>query len=327
MRSTLSTELAMEALTRYPIQASHVQLVGQSANMVFMVTDQQQRSYSLRLHTSKSEGLESCWTELPALRSEMVWLDALSGKAGLTVPTPVRNRRGEWVTVVDGLACTLLGWVEGEQKPFIPTAEDARLVGRMMGKLHQHASEWTPPGDFTRPVFDETRILQSLPKLNKLSEAGQLAGEHAALLQTAGQRAIAMMKELERTTDYWGLIHGDAIPSNLLFHSGECRPIDFGACGFGYYLFDLGWTFSYIHPSFRRRLLEAYAGEFVLPHCHVELLEGFFVAAQLETMNFWLGLPDNGEWLPAHLEKLAAREFTHYVNGDPFLFSGTPYWA
>jgi len=91
-------------------------------------------------------------------------------------------------------------------------------------------------------------------------------------------------------------------------------------------MFDLGWTFSYIHPSFRNKLLEEYSHVFGLPENHVELLEGFFVAAQLETMNFWIGLPDALEWLPSHIDKLAGREFKNYVSQEPLLFTGTPYW-
>ncbi|MFM9329976.1 phosphotransferase enzyme family protein [Paenibacillus mesotrionivorans] len=317
---------ARQFLSFYPVRVQTVELVGQSANTVFKVTDMEQKRYSLRLHHSKSEGLEGCWTDLPALRSEMMWLDALSAEAGLVVPIPVKNGDGEWVTVAEGLAGTLLEWVEGEQKPFIPHADDAGRIGRMLGLLHRYASGWMPPESFVRPAFVGERIGQALTKLEGLAEAGQVAAEDAVVLQAAGQRAVAMMDTLGRTPDHWGLIHGDAIPCNLLFAAGGCRLIDFGACGFGYYLFDLGWTCPYIHPSFRKQLLEEYAAEFWLPEGHVELLEGFFVAAQLETMNFWLGLPDHGEWLPGHLARLAAREFARYAAGEPFLYGGTPYW-
>lgn len=134
------------------------------------------------------------------------------------------------------------------------------------------------------------------------------------------------MNALQKTPTTWGIIHADLIPSNFVFYNQEVRPIDFGACGFGYYLHDLGWTFSYIHPALRNTLLEAYNGTVKLPDNHVELLEGFFVAAQLETMNFWLGLPDALEWLPNHIDKLASREFAPYVQQESFLFTCTPYW-
>lgn len=243
-------EIAKEALKHYPIQAISVDLVGQSANLVFRVVDVLQHSYSLRFHESKSETLESYWTDPEVINSEMVWLQALLEEADLVTPTPYKNSKGEFVTDVGGVKCTLIEWVEGEQKPFVPTADEAGFVGQMIGKLHKQASSWTIPEQFSRPAFDGSRILQALNKIKDLSESSELNKESAEILVVAGQRAINMMNTLEKTHSNWGIIHADLIPSNYIFYNQEARPIDFGACGFGYYLFDLGWTFSYIHPAF-----------------------------------------------------------------------------
>lgn len=217
-------------------------------------------------------------------------------------------------------------WVEGAQKPFIPTIEDARAVGEMIGKLHRQSSTWQTPGSFERPAFDGSRILQSLNMLKERANTGLLDAGDTELLLHAGERVINLMNSIERTTSNCGMIHADLIPNNLLFYEQEVRPIDFGACGFGYYLFDLGWTFSYIHPSFREQLLQSYSMHHPLPDNYIERLEGLFIAAQLETMNFWLGLPDSQEWLPEHIGKLASREIYAYVNNESFLFGGVPHW-
>lgn len=319
-------QAAQAALTHYPIQVDSIEFVGQHANSVFKVVDVHNNTYSLRFHESRSETLEELWTNHAAIHSEMLWLQTLSNESDLTVPIPYKNRYSEYVSTVNGVHCTLIGWVKGEQKPFIPTAEDAGHVGQMIGKLHKQASSWTTPEPFSRPSFDEYRIAQSLKKIKALTEAGKINKQSSNLLIAAGERAIDMMNTLERTNTSWGIIHADLIPSNILFDNHEARPIDFGACGFGYFLFDLGWAFSYIHPSFRYKLLEKYSNVFSLPDNHVELLEGFFVAAQLDTINFWIGLPDAFQWLPSHIDKLAAREFKSYADQEPFLFTGTPYW-
>jgi Ser/Thr protein kinase RdoA (MazF antagonist) len=319
-------KLPADIWRHYPLQVKSVEGIGQSASMVYKVTDVEENSYSLRLHSSKSEALDESWTDTEVIRSEMVWLEALSEETDMILPKPYRNNGGEYVTDVGGVSCTLLSWVEGEQKAFIPTAKDAGAVGAMIGKLHKQASCWTAPPAFSRPSFDGERIGQALGRIAALPEEGYLGQDQAELIASAGRRALLMMDGLARTPDYWGMIHADLIPSNYVFCGGEVRPIDFGACGFGYYLVDIGWAFSYIHPSHRQRLLESYAEHFALPPGHEELLEGFFVAAQLETVNFWLGLPDAMEWLPGHLSKLTEREFKQYAEGRPFLYTGTPYW-
>lgn len=318
--------IAMEALNNYSITCKSIDFIGQSANTIYKITDLENNCYSLRLHISKSDTLESIWTEQEVIHSEMVWLHSLALDTDLTLPSPFKNIHGEFITDVNSIKCTLVKWVEGEQKPFIATLDDAGYVGEMIGKLHRQSTDWKAPSLFKRPTFDSSRILQSLEKLKEQSDAGLLKVGDTELLQNAGQRVIKMMNSIEKTSSNWGMIHADLIPSNFVFHGNEARPIDFGACGFGFYLVDLGWTFSYIHPSFRDQLLKSYSKYFSLPENYIELLEGFFIAGQLETMNFWLGLPDSNEWLPAHIGKLAIREIASYVNNDPFLFNGIPYW-
>ncbi|WP_019913600.1 phosphotransferase enzyme family protein [Paenibacillus sp. HW567] len=318
--------IAKEALNNYSISCKSIDFIGQSANTIYKITDLESNCYSLRLHISKSETLESVWTEQEVIRSEMVWLHSLTLDTDLTLPSPIKNIHGEFITDVNSTQCTLVKWVEGEQKPFITTLDDAEYIGEMIGKLHKQSSNWKIPSLFERPTFDGSRILQSLGKLKEQANAGLLNADDTELLQNAGQRVIKMMNSIEITSSNWGMIHADLIPSNFVFHGKEARPIDFGACGFGFYLFDLGWTFSYIHPSFRDQLLKSYSQYHSLPDHYIELLEGFFIAGQLETMNFWLGLPDSQEWLPGHIGKLASREFNSYVNNESFLFNGIPYW-
>lgn len=317
---------AMEALDHYFISCKSVDFIAQSGNTIYKVTGLDNNSYSLRLHISKGDALEQIWSKREVLQSEMVWLEALTLDTDVTLPSPCENIRGEFITVVNHTHCTLLRWVEGEQKPFIPTIEDAGAIGELIGKLHMQASNWSIPDAFERPAFDPSRIRQALNILKERANAGLLDTGDTELLLHAGERVIHMMNSMERTASHWGMIHADLIPSNLVFVGEEVRPIDFGACGFGYYLVDLGWTFSYIHPSFREQLLQSYSMHHPLPDNYTQRLEGFFIAAQLETMNFWLGLPDSQEWLPGHIGKLASREIKAYLNNESFLFSGVPYW-
>ncbi|WP_438431425.1 phosphotransferase enzyme family protein [Gorillibacterium sp. sgz500922] len=318
--------IASNALANYPLDRPAIDYIGQSGTTIFKVVDSEDRRYSLRLHLSKSETLDEAWTDAERIRSELDWLRALSRDTDLTVPTPVANHRGKFVTDVNGTVCTLVRWVEGETKPFLSTVQDVESLGETMGKLHRYASSWKAPDAFTRPSYDAARIERSLQRLGEQPYAGWLDPNTADLLERAGQRAIRMMNAMEQTPRTWGMIHADLIPGNFVFHGEEARLIDFGACGFGYYLFDLAWTFSYLHPAFREPLLAAYSNHFPLPDAYLERLEGLFVAAQLDTIGFWLGLPDAQEWLPAHIGKLTAREFGSYVRNEPFLFAGKPYW-
>jgi hypothetical protein len=52
------------------------------------------------------------------LDSEMVWLEALCRDTDLALPIPQRGRQGCYTTQADGVPCTLLTWVPGEQKQY-----------------------------------------------------------------------------------------------------------------------------------------------------------------------------------------------------------------
>jgi len=318
--------IARNVLVHYPVACRWLEFIGHNASAVYQLTDCAGKRFSLRVHKPRSKTLESSWTTREALLSEMMWMRALSRETDITLPVPVPNHRGELVTVEDGVACTLLTWVDGDARKRFSTVEDVCAVGELIGKLHRHAANWTVPEGFERPALDGDRVMTALVNLEAAARTGRLPADETSLLQRAGIRVIGMMHALERTPETWGVIHADLIPGNILFHGSEARPIDFGACAYGHYLIDIGWTMCYVHPSLRPHLLRAYARHYALPDNPVELLEGFYLAAMLDTMNFWLGLPDGDAWLPDIVRRFADREASAWLRREPFLFSGTPYW-
>lgn len=65
------------------------------------------------------------------------------GQIDLVVEQGFYTNRIDFIRITNecnGVKCTLIGYVEGEQKPFVPTEEDAGLIGQMIGKLHNQAS-------------------------------------------------------------------------------------------------------------------------------------------------------------------------------------------
>lgn len=330
MSDEVFCELAQLALQEYDLVEYELNYIGQSGTIIYHVTETgNQKQYSLRIHQSLSKGDEKEWSSKETIQSELTWLNALSKEADLQVPAPIRNKKNSFITELNHensiVYCTLLHWIQGEQKPFIATMEDAAKVGSMIGKLHKQSSKWEAPEGFSRPFFDERKLEGSLRKIKESINNGTLKKSGESLL-LAGEKAEKVIMKLEKKQTSWGIIHADLIPSNYIFYEDKVSPIDFGACGFGFYLFDLGWTFSYIHPAFREGFLNSYSSFFELPSNYESLLETFFVLGLLDTLGFWLGLPDSSEWLEGHIDKLLAREFQSYINDKPFLFSGKPYW-
>lgn len=317
--------LARRALEAYPMEFIAVEYLAQSGNTVFKVTDSDRNSYSLHLNISKNNALDSRWTGLSAISSQLMWISALSEETDISVPYPFKNKNGEFISDIDGVLCTLQKWLDGEQKPYVQTRTDAEHLGELIGKLHRHASGWEIPEGFERPVFDSRCIISAIEAL-EFAESFHIRSETINTYKEAAKKLIGLLDSLEKTNKAWGLIHSDIIPPNFLFYNDEVKLIDFGACGCGFFLWDIAILFTFTPLSLRQAVFDSYSRYFSLPDNYVELTEAFYVGANIDVLSFYLKLEDAAEWLPSEMDKLAAREFLHYINNESFLFEGKPFW-
>jgi Ser/Thr protein kinase RdoA (MazF antagonist) len=218
--------------------------------------------YVLKIH-------EPGETSLAEIRSEMQWLAALAKETDLLVPRPVKTLDSQWVTEVeaDGLdqphPCRLMRWVPGRM-----FGRGMRLVhfsrlGELMAGLHNHSSTFRLPEGFQRRRWDAAMVRHRLSLIEKASGEGLLPREQFDVFRQAAQAGEAMMRDMDRLPDAFGLIHGDLGYTNHLFHGGRAGAIDFEMCGFGYYLCDLSevlWGVQHVghFPQIRSALFEGY---------------------------------------------------------------------
>ncbi|MFA7673337.1 MAG: phosphotransferase [Clostridia bacterium] len=202
------------------------------------------------------------------------------------------------------------------------TEQDSEKVGILLARLHKHSSSWQLPDGFERPQFGSDCIMEILSALENTTLA--FTNDCMEAINSEAEKAMYLLDTYERTNATWGIIHADIIPPNLLYYKDEIRPIDFSACGFGYFLWDIATTLPFVPIQFRKSLLDAYNKHFPLPENHIELIEGFFVACSLQVPGFFLNLPDATEWMPDEYEKFSQRELRRYIEGRSFLFEGKP---
>jgi Ser/Thr protein kinase RdoA (MazF antagonist) len=320
------TLIAQNALEHYDICVCSLSPIAQSGSAVFKIENNQGQLYNLRIHIPKSLSLGEIWTRQDVLNSEMEWVDALGRDTDLTLPIPQRNRQGMYVTQVNEINCTLLTWVEGEQKQYFSNEHELKSAAVMTAKLHRQASHWQPHAAFVRPVYDGSQVRNGMDMLAQWAQQGLLNADDVQILNTAGEKAIAMLDTLPRNNMTWGILHMDLFPANIVYVNSCANPIDFGSSGFGFYLMDLTNTFCFILPSMREQYIAWYGAHFQLPENYVKQLEGLFIAKTLISMTHWLGLPGASDWLPDDVHKYAAREFGRYLKREDVLFSGTPFW-
>jgi Ser/Thr protein kinase RdoA (MazF antagonist) len=230
---------------------------------------------------------------------EMTWLAALSHEAGLPVPAPVRSLEGELLTrittpgVPKGRLVSLMRWVDGRRRatPFRPSHFQA--WGRMVARLHAFAASWQPPEGFERFVWDWEGLLGGRDFGCSVEElVASMPDPLQEPFRIASSEAQAVMDDLGKGPDAYGMIHGDMYPDNVLFKAGQVFPIDFEDCGFGHWLWDIAlplcsqpWTEQWYRQ--RDAFLEGYAQVRILPESQLQHLD-LFMAAQYATMVLWV---------------------------------------
>ena len=267
---------------------------------------------------------------LVRISSHHAWLDALARDTDLTVQQPVRNLDGDTIKTVDGehgktYLVTVLRWVEGElvlgddgeKAPvgFPPSAMSD--VGAVLGKLHRHSIAWDRPDDFDRPESESERIDRNLWRLKEAARTGRIPESSVEVLDRAIQ-LYRMELSVAKSSDTWGLIHGDFKCGNCVRQGDRISPIDLDWCCFGYYLADIGWSFV-IHDmprALREAHLDGYSQQMPLPKNALRLIEGTFIEGWTR-LEAWCSMSESHrfEGLPNFVDA-ACRP---YLEGAPFV--------
>ncbi|MDD5220393.1 MAG: phosphotransferase [Candidatus Bipolaricaulis sp.] len=236
------------------------------------------------------------------IESELAWLEALRADAAMPVPQPVRALDGSLVVEVpvpgsgQSRQCSLLRWVRGRMQEERIGPAQLRATGRIMARLHSHASRWDPPPGFCRWRYDWDGFLGDA---NPTGTSSKEACRHIVpLLRPLYDETAAELKDvmadLGTESGAFGLVHADiAFGDNILFWRGEARPIDFGDCAFAHWMYDIGVALSSVRrrddwPALRDSFLEGYREVRNLPEVQWQHLD-LFVAAWHAYEILWAG--------------------------------------
>ena len=310
---------AAEVLDRYGMKNATLTFLNRARQTNFKVeADPPERkrkrreTYLLRIHwpeTVKSE----------FVRSEFAWLRALRKDTDLVVPEPVADREGNDVTPMpigpgsEPVLCSVTRWLAGRPylRRFGPGPDALRQVGAMMARLHLHGRDWKKPTFFRRPRWDWEGVLGPSSYFHPGAGDGVLDRETRNLFEETSRRVRASMTELGTGPEVFGLIHGDLIQVNYLFHDGKILAIDFADCGAGHFLYDMGTTLFALwgrdeRNRQREAFLEGYRELRPFSSGHERMLNLFMGARSVATARFVMGSDDPRD-------KEIAHRYTAYV--------------
>jgi Ser/Thr protein kinase RdoA (MazF antagonist) len=312
--------LAVDALAAYSIHEPRLTVLGHADNTTFRVDLATGERFVLRIHRHPLKTPE-------IVRSELTWLAALQ-QTDLVVPSPVRTRNGDLLTVATAAGvpepriCVLFRWMRGRFLDDQLTPAHLERVGAFMARLHICGAQFRPSEGFVRGRLDH---LYGKPRGINESFARQQVDnpdDEAAALQLvanicspadarAVERLIRRIRTIQRLLGHgpqtFGLIHGDMHQENYLFHQGQVRAIDFDDCGYGHYVYDLAVTLFNVRGRddttlLRASFLAGYRSVRPLSIEHEQCIDTFFDLRDLQMMLWAIEMREH----PAFRDRWAA---------------------
>jgi Ser/Thr protein kinase RdoA (MazF antagonist) len=312
-------DMAGRALEAYNLQPVTIAFLQHSENITFKV-DTSRGIYLLRLHVPVTPAFGNHGSDILAVNSEMLWLEALR-RARFPVPTPVKTISKDYVAHVDGINVTLLKWQDGELLTREQESEEtAAQIGRLVGRLHQQATQWKQPKGFTRPRRDARYFENAMLSLWPAVEDGRISAQDYKALQTSITWLTGEIRNLSQTRATSGLLHSDLHRGNFLLHRGKIRLIDFSMSGFGHFAYDLGTCLSNVRTAYHPIFLEHYKRYFPLPGGQERLIEAYFLGSYVVTFSLWISDADSQETLIQRVPFIAREYATRFNREEPFWF-------
>jgi len=241
-------QLARQALAEYGMGEASLAFRSYTENAVFEVGDVTSGTHaSLRI-------CRSSW-DADALAREIHWLESLGRAGDLRIPEPIMTLADEPYCIVEqegipgARACVLFTWVPGDYaEPAELTPTRMRRVGGFLATLHDHAETFYMPPELPMNRFGAAALADENHRQNIATYFED--DEDLVWFDRAVEGTIDVMRELGDGSTVAGIIHGDFHQRNYVFDGSDIGALDFETLLWGYYLYDLATTLSYLVPEF-----------------------------------------------------------------------------
>lgn len=309
-------KVVLSALQRYDLEWERIKFIQLSDTITYKIETSTAGCYLLRIHSARL-GKEE-------IASELILLKALNKSTELNVPEALASCDGSYVLEIETEEeyrrpyVTMMRWVEGEHASGKLTDSCVYNVGVMMGRLHDETTRFVPPANFVRPEWGADQFRREFAKL-ELYHTRFLSNEGWKSYQAAAETILSEFTGIEHSDQNYGLIHGDLHTGNIVFNDEQPYPIDFGRCGYGYYLYDMAGLLLELNPKQRGMFIQGYESVRQLEPGYIRQLECFFIKFMIE--NYCHHAPDPRETASLIEEQPYARAYIReYLSGHSFLF-------
>lgn len=227
------TQMVLEALQYYSFENPVVSFIRHNENITCRITAEG-TDYVLRIH-APVDGFSLKLFEHGAaenlISGEIALLLHLSKTAPFPVQKPVKNRLGEYMTVLsDGTPAELLRWIDGKTLLGEDIAQCAGELGALAAQINSAAEDFA--GERISYSYDLVRRMRA--QFMAAEEKAHLTKAQVLVCDEVLAEIERIMAELDGQPKSKCLIHADLSTENILRTPSGLAPIDFSLSGFGY---------------------------------------------------------------------------------------------
>jgi Ser/Thr protein kinase RdoA (MazF antagonist) len=288
-------DLAQQALSQWDLGPAAVELVSQSENIVFRVDVKGGRTYVLRMHRPGYHSYEG-------LISEQLWTAALQD-AGVDVPVPCPTRTGQPYGQIAVNRQTrfvgVLEWVDGSPMASLVAASDDvaqrasqfAALGELLARLHDQASNWSLPAEFTRHALNADGLMGDSPFWGPFWTAKALSVKQKDQFSSLRERLWTILDRLPV------VVNGDRL-----------HVIDFDDAAFGWHVYDFAVALKDYQddPAFstyQAALVDGYRKRRTIDDDTLALIPLFLLVRTLNSIGWADARPELGH--PEYVPRLA----------------------
>ncbi|HWI46661.1 MAG TPA: phosphotransferase [Rummeliibacillus sp.] len=292
--------VANEVVKNYSfLSEMDVLLLDYSENSTYLIEDKDnQEKYILRVsrpnYHTKNE-----------IEGEIAWLQTLHEQSPIEVSLPIANDDGEYVQTCYAddqvYYCTLFTFLEGDtpdDQNESALIDQFEILGSITAQIHHHIiSQHEKYSNYNRLTWDYDAILGENPKWARWQDGQGITTERLQLFERVSKTIKSKLDEYGKLKEHFGLIHADLRLANLIIDGNQIKVIDFDDCGFGWYLYDLASSLSFIeHQPYVPDLIKAWINGYTkirsLSEEDIDLIPSFIMMRRLQLIS-WIGSRNN----------------------------------
>lgn len=280
------------ACCQYPWEAAvEISLMQLSENATFLVKELSGSGLCRVMRTSRVG-----YHTVEEIQAEVKWLEHLRRQNQIKIASPLRNRQGSFLTVVEQegqtYVCVLFEYLRGAHPDPGDDREadkDFRRIGRIAAILHRDAREWEESRLLSRAHWDYEHMIGPGGLFGNWRQSSDLSAREKKFLENTCAGIRKRLSIYGRSDENYGLIHSDLRAANLLKDGNVMQVIDFDDCGFGWHMYDLAASVSFLETDPRvgnwiRAWVEGYRTEGTLDDGDILQIPVFIMARRLQLL-------------------------------------------